>query len=162
ARMYDALHDDPDGVLTCPTDTGNGGFTQRFFRAPTTVEELIASRDAIAAWQRQVYGWLGRSPDYKASFLATLGANAEFYAPYGMPMKKPEFAVMFTVPMNAPGLKLISRASYELQAAATGSPFDYPLSSRFDENDSILVLDQVLVPWENVFAYADADKVNSF
>src|SRR5438093_12530683 len=50
ARMYDALHDDPDGVLTCPTDTGNGGFTQRFFRAPTTVEELIASRDAIAAW----------------------------------------------------------------------------------------------------------------
>ena len=34
-----------------------------------------------------------------------------------------------------------------------GSPFDYPLSSRFDENDSILVLDRVLVPWENVFMY---------
>jgi 4-hydroxyphenylacetate 3-monooxygenase len=28
------------------------------------------------------YGWLGRSPDYKAAFLATLGANADFYAPY--------------------------------------------------------------------------------
>ena len=26
--------------------------------------------------------WLGRAPDYKAAFLATLGANAEFYAPY--------------------------------------------------------------------------------
>ena len=25
------------------------------------------------------YGWMGRSPDYKASFLATLGANTEFY-----------------------------------------------------------------------------------
>ena len=25
---------------------------------------------------------MGRAPDYKAAFLATLGANAEFYAPY--------------------------------------------------------------------------------
>jgi 4-hydroxyphenylacetate 3-monooxygenase len=28
------------------------------------------------------YGWMGRSPDYNASFLATLGANAAFYDPY--------------------------------------------------------------------------------
>ena len=28
------------------------------------------------------YGWMGRSPDYKASFLATLGANADFYSPF--------------------------------------------------------------------------------
>ena len=28
------------------------------------------------------YGWLGRSPDYKAAFLGTLGANADFYEPY--------------------------------------------------------------------------------
>ena len=28
------------------------------------------------------YGWMGRSPDYKAAFLATLGANSDFYAPY--------------------------------------------------------------------------------
>jgi 4-hydroxyphenylacetate 3-monooxygenase len=31
-----------------------------------------------------------------------------------------------------------------------------------DENDSILVLDKVLVPWENVFAYRDIDVVNRF
>ena len=43
-----------------------------------------------------------------------------------------------------------------------GSPFDYPLSSRMDENDSILVFDKVLVPWENVFVYGDVDKVNDF
>jgi 4-hydroxyphenylacetate 3-monooxygenase len=43
-----------------------------------------------------------------------------------------------------------------------GSPFDYPLSSRLDENDSIIVFDKVLVPWENVFAYGDIDKVNNF
>jgi hypothetical protein len=28
------------------------------------------------------YGWLGRSPDYKAAFLNTLGANAEFYGKF--------------------------------------------------------------------------------
>jgi 4-hydroxyphenylacetate 3-monooxygenase len=43
-----------------------------------------------------------------------------------------------------------------------GSPFDYPLSSRLDENDSIIVFDKVFVPWENVFAYRDIDKVNNF
>ena len=40
-----------------------------------------------------------------------------------------------------------------MNAAVMGTPFDYPLSSRFDENDSIMVFDRVLVPWENVFAY---------
>ena len=43
-----------------------------------------------------------------------------------------------------------------------GTPFDYPLSSRMDENDSILIFDKVFVPWENVFAYGDIDKVNNF
>ena len=43
-----------------------------------------------------------------------------------------------------------------------GTPFDYPLSSRMDENDSILVFDKVFVPWENVFAYGDIEKVNNF
>ena len=43
-----------------------------------------------------------------------------------------------------------------------GSPFDYPLSSRLDENDSIMIFDEVLVPWENVFVYGDVDKINAF
>src|SRR5437588_7056814 len=83
ARLYDALHDPAlQPVLTCPTDTGSGGFTHKFFRAPTSAAELVEAREAIAAWSRLTYGWMGRSPDYKAAFLATLGANADFYAPY--------------------------------------------------------------------------------
>src|ERR1700735_453314 len=83
ARLYDALHDDKrKSRLLLPTDTGNGGFTHAFFRAPKSVDDLVAGRDAIAEWARLTYGWVGRSPDYKASFLATLGANAEFYDPY--------------------------------------------------------------------------------
>lgn len=237
ARLYDALHDPKQkSVLTTPTDTGNGGFTHPFYKAPRSRKDLVAARDAIAAWQRLGFGFMGRSPDYKASFLATLGANSEFYAPYqanaqrwyklaqervlylnhaivhppidkhkppdevsdvcvhveketdagivvsgakvvatasalthynfvghyGLPMKKPEFAAVFMVPMDAPGLKLICRQSYEMVAAHCGSPFDYPLSSRLDENDSIMVFDKVLVPWENVFIYRDVQKVNDF
>lgn len=55
-------------------------------------------------------------------------------------------------------MKLISRASYELVAGATGSPFDYPLTSRFDENDAILIMDHVLIPRENVLIYRDFDR----
>src|ERR1044072_8832981 len=73
ARLYDALHDpEYSNVLTCPTDTGNGGFTHRFFRAPKTAEEQVGDRDAIAQWARLSYGWTVRSPDYKGSSLAPL------------------------------------------------------------------------------------------
>jgi aromatic ring hydroxylase len=83
ARLYDALHDETrSSKLLLSTDTGNGGFTHAYFKAPRTMDDLIAGRDAIAEWARMTYGWVGRAPDYKASFLATLGANADFYAPY--------------------------------------------------------------------------------
>jgi 4-hydroxyphenylacetate 3-monooxygenase len=49
-----------------------------------------------------------------------------------------------------------------MAAEVMGSPFDYPLSSRMDENDAILVLDHALVPWENVFIYEDVEKSNTF
>ena len=81
ARFYDAMHDPArKNVLT--TETEWGGFTHRYFRAPKTVEEQIAARDAVAESQRISYGWMGRSPDYKGSFLATLGANAAYYKGY--------------------------------------------------------------------------------
>jgi len=64
--------------------------------------------------------------------------------------------------MNTPGVKLICRPSYTMTAEVMGSPFDYPLSSRMDENDAILVLDHALVPWENVFVYENVQKSNTF
>ena len=238
ARLYDALHDPQlREVLTAPTDAGGGpGYTHRFFTTPYSAADLVADQQAIAAWARIGYGWLGRSPDYKAAFLGTLGANAEFYAPfadnarrwyrlsqekvlywnhaivhppvdrsrppdevadvfvhveretdagllvsgakvvatgsalthynfiahYGLPIKRRQFALVATVPMWAPGMKLICRPSYTATAAAVGTPFDYPLSSRMDENDALLVLDRVLIPWEDVFIYGDVGKVQRF
>src|SRR3954452_4203555 len=67
ARLYDALHaPEAEGVLRVPTDTGNGGFTHPFFKTARSTEDLLSARDAIVAWQRLVYGWMGRTPDYKA------------------------------------------------------------------------------------------------
>lgn len=237
ARLYDALHDETRrDVLTCATDSGGSGYTHRFFTTPRSAEDLVAHQRAITEWSRMSYGWMGRTPDYKAAFLGTLGANADFYEPfadnarrwyresqekvlfwnhaivhppvdrslppdqvadvfvhveketdaglivsgakvvatasalthynfiahYGLPVKDRKFALVATIPMDAPGLKLICRTSYAAIAAVMGSPFDYPLSSRMDENDTILVLDKVLVPWENVFVYGHLGKVALF
>jgi 4-hydroxyphenylacetate 3-monooxygenase len=70
--------------------------------------------------------------------------------------------VMFIAPMDTPGIKLICRPSYEFAAAATGSPWDYPLTSRFDENDAIFVFDNAFIPWENVIIHRDVERLKSF
>ncbi len=237
ARLYDALHDPAEKhKYLVPTDTGNGGMTHAYYKAPKTVEDAIAGRDAIAHWQRITYGWLGRSPDYKAAFLATMGANSGFYtfpengqrwykycqenvsfvnhaiihppvdrnrpphevhdmyvhikketdagiivsgakvvatgsaltnytfvAHHGLiPVQDKKFAMIFIVPSNADGVKFICRPSYEMMSATMGSPFDYPLSSRLDENDAVFILDDVLIPWENLFVYDDVEGANNF
>src|ERR1700760_3378577 len=238
AKLYDSLHDPATkATLTCPTDTGNGGYTHRFFRVAKSRDDLVGQREAIAAWARMTYGWMGRTPDYKASLMNTLGANHEIYGPFAdnakrwyrraqdnvlfmnhaivnppvdrakaaeqvkdvfiniqketdagivvsgakvvatssaithynflgqnaaMPTNDPDLAVMFSAPMNAPGVKLICRTSYEAMADAVGSPYDYPLSSRFDENDAIFVFDNVLIPWENVLVHRDIEKIKTF
>jgi 4-hydroxyphenylacetate 3-monooxygenase len=238
ARLYDALHDPKTkDVLTCSTDTGSGGFTHRYFRVARSPEELKAQQLAIAEWARLTYGWMGRTPDYKAALMNTLGANAEYYGQFaanarswykraqenvlfmnhaivnppvdrGRPTNEvkdvyvsieketdagvivsgakvvataaalthynflgqnaatatadPDMAIMFILPMDAPGVKLICRNSYEEIAARCGTPYDYPLSSRFDENDAIFVLDKVLIPWENILVHRDTEKILSF
>lgn len=70
-QLYDALHDPQSHEQLCwNTDTGNGGYTHKFFRYATSPAELRQQRDAIAHWSRQNYGWMGRSPDYKAAYWA--------------------------------------------------------------------------------------------
>jgi 4-hydroxyphenylacetate 3-monooxygenase len=238
ARLYDALHDAKSkDVLTCPTDSGSGGFTHKFFRVARSREEVVAQRDAIAHWARMCYGWMGRSPDYKASLMNTLGANHQFYGKFSanakawyrraqdnvlfmnhaivnppvdrakaadqvkdvfitiqketdagiyvsgakvvatssaithynflaqnaaMPINDSDLAVMFIAPMNLPGVKLLCRTSYELMASVMGTPYDYPLSSRFDENDAIFVFDNAFIPWEDVLLHRDIEKLKAF
>ncbi len=237
-RLYDALHDPATkDVLTCPTDTGSGGYTFKYFRASRSREDLVAAQRAITAWSRMSFGWMGRTPDYKAGWTNTLGPNAGYYGKFAdnarawykltqetvpfmnhaivnppIDRHKPaeevkdvfisvdeevdggiivsgakvvatsaaithynfigqssktatedlDMSLMFIAPANARGLKLFCRTSYERAAALYGSPFDYPLSSQFDENDAIIVLDRVFIPWQDVMIYRDPQRVLSW
>jgi aromatic ring hydroxylase len=236
ARLYDALHDPSRRDALLGVDR-LGITTHRFFMPSYSAEELLAAREAIADWARLSYGFMGRTPDYKASFMATLGAAPEFYAPFeanaeawyrryaeqalflnhvlinppidrnrevhevedvfvhvvkerddGMVVsgakmlatgsalthatfvaqnsavrlekgKAEDYGLVFIAPMDTPGKALISRRSYELAAA---SPWDNPLSSRFDENDAVVVFDEAFIPWENVLVYRDVEKATGF
>ncbi len=60
-----------------------------------------------------------------------------------------DYALGCIVKMNAPGVKHICRGGF----AGVNSPADYPLSNKFDEVDTIMILDDVLVPWEDVLFY---------
>jgi 4-hydroxyphenylacetate 3-monooxygenase len=64
------------------------------------------------------------------------------------------YAISVAIPLNAPGVKLYSRRAFAMQAT---SAEDYPLTSRFDETDCFVVLDNVLVPWERVFIYRNTE-----
>ncbi len=65
-----------------------------------------------------------------------------------------DYAISCVVPNSASGLKLYPRRPYALGAT---SIFDYPLSSRYDETDSLVVFDDVFVPWEDVFIYKNIE-----
>ena len=66
-----------------------------------------------------------------------------------------EFALWFTVPCNAPGLKQVAR-----EAFSGRSPSDHPVSARFDEIDSLVIFDDVFIPWERVFLYREPLAAN--
>ena len=61
-------------------------------------------------------------------------------------------AVTCAVPCNAEGLSLWSRQPFEVNAK---NEFDSPLAWRFDESDSMVMCDNVKVPWERVFVMDD-------
>lgn len=90
-----------------------------------------------------------------AKMLATGGIMAnEVFVTCIQPLKPGDekYALSFAVPMNAKGLKILSRKSYEQQAR---NVFESPLASRFDENDAVLYFDDVKVPWDRVFISGD-------
>ncbi|WP_243290469.1 4-hydroxyphenylacetate 3-monooxygenase, oxygenase component [Bacillus sp. FJAT-47783] len=66
-----------------------------------------------------------------------------------IPTGEDEYAFSFSIPSNTKGLKFIGRPSF----CGGESTFDHPLSSQFEEMDTMVVFDNVLVPWERVFIY---------
>ncbi|MFD8494760.1 4-hydroxyphenylacetate 3-hydroxylase family protein [Amycolatopsis sp. NPDC059657] len=236
ARLYDAMHDPSTSDVLTGLDAG-GVRTHKFFKPSRSSADLLEAREAIETWARLGYGFLGRTPEYKAAFMSGLGVNAGFYGDFApnarrwyrefsaralylnhviinppidrkravhdmedvfvhavretdagivvsgakmlatgsaitnasfvapvasaelAPGKAEAFALVFFARMDNPGVKLVCRTPYAQRAT---SPFDYPLSSRFDENDAVLLLDEALIPWEDVLVYRDIERSTGF
>ena len=62
--------------------------------------------------------------------------------------KLSDYAVGFICDMGASGLRHVCRSGF-----ARGNADDYPIANRFDEIDTLVIFDDVLVPWENVLFY---------
>ncbi|MFC4557891.1 4-hydroxyphenylacetate 3-monooxygenase, oxygenase component [Virgibacillus kekensis] len=66
------------------------------------------------------------------------------------------YSLAFALPNNTPGLKFLSRESFD-QGKNT---YDHPLSSNFEEGDTIVAFDNVLVPWDRVFVCENSSICN--
>jgi 4-hydroxyphenylacetate 3-monooxygenase len=92
--------------------------------------------------------------------LATLPVADELLVYSGAPLRNPEKdmnqAFVFAIPSHTPGLKFLCRESLDDGKSA----YDRPLSSRFEENDAVVIFDDVLVPWDRVFMYRDIPRCN--
>lgn len=235
AQLFDLAADPANGMTYTAPETGRQA--NRVYSIPRSREDLTARRDAITRWARHTHGWVGRSPDHVASFVAGFAAHPEafvfgdrdqgaavtefhkrmleesLYLSYaiippqvsrastahawegdfvqvgvveersdGIVVRgaqmlatggavsdeifvsciKPltpedtDFALSFVVPVATEGLKLYCRRPY---APAATSRFDYPLTTRYDESDALLVFDDVFLPWDRVFVSRDVDAV---
>jgi 4-hydroxyphenylacetate 3-monooxygenase oxygenase component len=95
-----------------------------------------------------------------ARMLATLAPFADELTVYPGSDLRPgdeKYAVCFAIPMNTPGLRFLCRDSFTMQR----DPWDYPLSSRFDEMDAVAIFDDVVVPWDRVFLDGDTELYSS-
>ena len=95
-----------------------------------------------------------------ARMLATLAPVADEILVYSLPGLKPEdikHSIMFSIPIDSQGLKIICRRPY---SKGEYNNFDHPLAARYEESDAVVVFDDVLVPWERVFVYDDVDASN--
>ncbi len=94
--------------------------------------------------------------------IATLGPISDELLMYPLPGLKPgdeDHALVFAIPTDVKGLRQICREPYVTKGERDS--FDHPLSSRFEENDSLLVFNDVFVPWERVFCYRDVALCNA-
>ena len=81
-------------------------------------------------------------------FPSTLLKNQEEDAPY---------AFGFCLPTNTPGLKFLCRESLDYGR----SRYDHPFGSRFEELDSVVIFEDVFVPWDRVLLYRDVARCNA-
>jgi len=94
-----------------------------------------------------------------AKLLATLAPFAdELFVPPYRPVQPEEskYALAFALPMDTPGLMFVCRESFD----SGRSLWDKPLSGLYEEMDALAIFNDVLIPWERIFAYDDVETFN--
>ncbi|MED1796729.1 4-hydroxyphenylacetate 3-hydroxylase N-terminal domain-containing protein [Brevibacillus nitrificans] len=98
-----------------------------------------------------------------AKQLATMGPITDelLVFPNGRAFKEGDerYCMAFAIPVSTPGLKMLCRQPFVPNDDR--NVYDHPFSSRFEENDAMVVFDDVLVPWERVFFYNNIEAANT-
>ena len=95
--------------------------------------------------------------------LATLGPISDEIAIYPVASHRLadddwKHSFSFSIPCDTPGVKFLCRQSLDQGR----SHFDHPLGSRFEEMDTVVFFDDVLVPWERVFLLGNVELCNNY
>ena len=69
-----------------------------------------------------------------------------------------DYAVAFSIPVNAPGVRIINRSF----APAELNEFDYPASARHSMPEGFVIFDDVFVPWDRVFLAGEWQLAGAF
>ncbi len=95
-----------------------------------------------------------------ARLLATQGGITDeiLVLPSGGNYIEGEYIYGFVIPSDTKGLKFLCREAFNY----SDSSFDHPLASRYEETDSVVVFDHVLVPWNRVFLYKNHQVAMNF
>lgn len=91
---------------------------------------------------------------------STLGplSNEVVIAPtYVLAEDEPEFALWFSAPVSLSGIRQICRHPFSRRPRTA----DHPLSTRYDEQDVLMIFDDVLIPWERVFLMRAPKEANA-
>ncbi|BCU66757.1 4-hydroxyphenylacetate 3-hydroxylase [Sulfolobales archaeon HS-7] len=97
-----------------------------------------------------------------ACLLSTAGPYAEYlwYLPNIRRDTDPKYAIFFSIPTWSKGVKFLTRRGF--YPRENYGPFEYPISSRFEESDAILMFDDVFVPWDRIIFYGKTDEIEGF
>ncbi|EHP68495.1 aromatic ring hydroxylase [Metallosphaera yellowstonensis MK1] len=97
-----------------------------------------------------------------AALLSTAGPYSErlWYLPNIRRDTDPRYAIFFSLPTESKGVKFISRRGFHPKEGF--GEFEYPLTSKYEEPDAIMVLDDVLVPWDRIIFYKKPEEIEGF
>jgi 4-hydroxyphenylacetate 3-monooxygenase len=81
--------------------------------------------------------------------IATFAPYADecFFGTFPRPNLTDDYVHYYALPLNAPGLRIVTREGY-----GEDNPVNSPAGRFGDENDSMVIMDDVLVPWDRVFS----------